>query len=448
MKKLLALLLALVMLLSLAACSSADDEDEDEETTEATEETKETEETEETGETEETEETEENLTNNGEVRSDDYGYTVVEGLEDVVLVDDEYMTITLVDMETDSFYNAPIFNLTVTNNTDDNLSLDIAETAINGMMVSAWSYVDVAANEEVAFTLDTYDEISGDVMSLNLRLYAINEDYEKVDSALVAVYPEGEDAYDRTAPEYEAAQVLLDQEDIYMGILGLEEDDYWDTLNLVHYVYNGTSLVLDIGSEICAINSLGFYSYNSVAVLPGCYSLLETDIDLEEMALYGIEEPTAITLQVDVYDMDIWEQLFSDTFTYYPQGEDAAEEYVYTSDSDDIVVLDEGGIKMTYAFTVENLYTNTLYFYLENETGTPLYGSLESLLINGETMTYPWMSGWSSLAINSFLTIEVYNSDLEELEIEKIDTVQFEITVYDDNSFDELYTGTVEFSMP
>ena len=140
--------------------------------------------------------------------------------------------------------------------------------------------------------------------------------------------------------------------------------------------------------------------------------------------------------------------MFSDTFTYYPQGEDAAEEYVYTSDSDDIVVLDEGGIKMTYAFTVENLYTNTLYFYLENETGTPLYGSLETLLINGETMTYPWMSGWSSLAINSFLTIEVYSSDLEELEIEKIDAVQFEITIYDDSSFDELYTGTVEFSMP
>lgn len=431
MKKLLALLLALVMVLSLVACGG--DEEEESGSRRGKKETDAT--TEDVGEV--TEEEEEDR---------DYKSPYVE-FEEVgeVIIDDEYVTVTLSDLDEGDW--GLVCSFEVENNSDVDISVYTRGVALNGQMNSCSLYADVEEGGSVEEEMDIYDlEDVDELNRLSMYLYLYDaEEYDFNKSYLIDIFPNGKAAYKDNKPAAKGKDVLVDEKGYFAAIDGYEVDAY-DDLLMPFLAINETEEVLNFGMDTIAINGFGYEDYASYIVLPDTYR--EGEIGLysyEHLMALGMDDPTSLDVQVYVVDEED-ESLFKEEMTLYPEGKSKAEDFVYEYESDDVVVAENDYFKLTQVKKLTDDWDDvTVLFVLENKYGDALdlYG--KDMKINGKSTDDAFFCDVST-GRNTYAAFYMYDSELEELDASTVESIEMKLEVRDED-YDLVFEDTVEFDV-
>ena len=441
MKKLLALLLALLMVLSLAACG-----EEEEEGTSSRRRKKNTETTSDTTEVaEEVEEEEEEETKKEDKKNTKSPYTVFEELG-VEILDLDEATVTMGEFSVDKRGN-PTCTVEVENHTNGKLHVFPSAIAINGKIVEEYFTVDAAAKDTTSYDFVIYDAVEDpdNITRLSLYLNVLDDDYSG-EAYLIDIYPQGMDAYEEDMPK-RSGDVLLDKKGVYAAANKITYPERYQP-QVSYIAFNDTDKVLDLSLNTIAINSFGVDDYNSKTILPGTY--VEDYFELyshEQLVELGMEanDLTSITVRAIAWDDD-FNTIAENETTIYPDGKDNAEEFVYSPDKNDVVVAETKDFKLMQVFCTQTEWNDTyIMFVLENKSGKPLTISGEDAKVNGkEADLYFYCDSESGLSC--FSTIGIYASELSELGITDITSLEIALEAYDSN-YKTLYEETVKFNI-
>ena len=445
MKKLLALLLALLMVLSLAACG-----EEEEEETGSRRKKKDTETTSDTTEiTEEVEEEEEEEEKEKDEKEDKKNtkspYSVFEELDTEILDIDE-ATVTMGEFSIDKRGN-PSCTVEVENHTNGKLHVFPSAIAINGKIVEEYFTVDAAAKDTTSYDFVIYDAVEDpdEITRLSLYLNVLDADYSG-EAYLIDIYPQGQDAYKENMPK-RSGDVLLDKKGVYAAANKITYPD--NSQPLVWYVaFNDTDEVLDLNLNTVAINGFGVEDYHGNTILPGTY--IEDYFELyshEQLVQLGMEanKLTAITVDATAWN-DSYQTVAENEVTIYPDGKDNAEDFVYTPDKNDVVVAETKDFKLIQISCEQTEWNDTyIMFVLENKSGKTFTVSGEDAKLNGKDADLFFFFD-SVDGRSCFSTIDIFESDLKELGISEITSLEMDLNVYDSN-YKDLFDDTVKFNV-
>lgn len=311
MKKLLALLLVLVMILSLAACGSSGNTAESTEDEETTTEKSTEESTVESGE----ETTEESAEETQEIVSSDF--------EEIVILDTDEYTFKITSIDEDDIwgYTLKVF---MENKTSEKVCFSWDSVSVNGFVCDPLFAASVPANGKANQEVTFFEEaflVNGieTVTDIEFTLSIFSEEtWDTLCSSTETIYPLGEDAvvpYVREAVEGET--VLIDNEYATVILTGVDPEGDWGyTLNV--YVENKTDSTLVVSTEDVLVNGFVCDPFWAEFIPAGKrvnsqMSWFETDFEDN-----GITEVETITMSINAYDDETWEDYFSESVTIEP----------------------------------------------------------------------------------------------------------------------------------
>ena len=167
--------------------------------------------------------------------------------------------------------------------------------------------------------------------------------------------------------------------------------------------------------------------------------------DLEES---NITDIGSIAFRMIVRDDDDWsaDYLEDQKFVVLPFGADVPAQPEQVFDDDDIVLVDENGVKMILTgFDTEDDYYFKAFVYCENNTDQDVRFNLDSSsAINGYEIS-PYLYEYVPAGMKSNTDIHWYWEDLEDNDIEVIEDLELAITVEDYNDYwaDPLFKDTI-----
>lgn len=304
MKKFFALLLALVMVFSLAACGSGNTGSDDSRNDDISSENAEIKET--------------------DAPSGSDGEAVVEfpvGVDHVVLSNEDFL-VTLTGTEMDG--GNCIVRIYIENYTDSTAVFSLTNVSVNGLMFDPFWADDVTggakSNGEIIFltedlALSGVDAITN--MAFTLYIYD-DETWEDLYIVDDVYYPMGEDAAVYQSHELSDTDVvLLDNEYCTFILLGEDPDNFWGYgLNI--YMENKTDSTLMFSANDVVVNGYDCDPFWASIVSPGkgCYTTISWfDTDLEDN---GITDVETISMMLNVYDYDTWEDFVLENITIEP----------------------------------------------------------------------------------------------------------------------------------
>ena len=430
-KRLLALLLALLMLLSLAACG----DEEEEPTTRRNRKNKETESTQEV--TEPTEPADKNAERMKNYKSP---YTEFEEMDDTVIIDDEYVTVTLQKPTAEEWYME--FDVEVENKTGRSLAVYADYTAVNGKMSQDGMYVAVEPNQNATergtiYNVTDFDDVTR--FSMAVQIYDTTE-YDLSVMHYIDIYPHGKDAYKpEKAPE--ELDSLLEEDGLYAATTDFYIDEM-DDYRIAFTVGNYSDQLVRYEHTIAAVNGFGFTTYMYSYVLPGMFAEESDYLDMEYLNAIGIDEITGLELDCFIEDLN-YDPFVENTVTVYPEGKSKYEEFRFAFDDDCAVGVEEDDFSMAMTkVTYDDEYGTKIYFVLKNESGEALSINGTNLVVNGKKLEYNGLYTNCYRALDTYGVITIYET--EELGIDEIESVQMELELHTPD-YETVFEETVTF---
>ena len=252
-------------------------------------------------------------------------------IDNQVLVDNENITITIVEAEEDLFwgFNLKIF---VENKTSDTTLMFVLDTAVvNGYEYPAFWAESVEfgkkSNSEITFFSSTLEELgitSLDKIDLYFRVY----DYDDwmADDLLeekYTLYPTGlsdSEIVSPPRPTSENEYVVIDNEFLTFIIIDTYMDDIWGyTLRV--YIENKTSDVeMMFTWDDVSVNDYMIDPFWAISLIPGAKTISEISFDEEDLEDNGITEVLEIEFNLRAYDYDYFleDDIVDAVFTYNP----------------------------------------------------------------------------------------------------------------------------------
>ena len=268
---------------------------------------------------------------------------------------------------------------------------------------------------------------------------------EKASEDAEEVEPEAE------APAEEAATIdfeeitVVDNEFCTIKITGLDPKNEWGyTLNA--YLENKSADKTYLYSVTSAsVNGVACDPTFAAEISPGKKAnekINLLDLTLEEN---GIVEYTDIELTFTVYDSDDWfaDPVAKETIHVYPLGEDKAETFVREPQEADVVLVDDESITVIVTgYTEDDFWGYVVNLYLVNKTESTLIISADNVSVNG-FMADPLYGCSLPGGKCAFSTMSWTDTALEENGISAVEEIEFTLSVYDENSWEECFNETL-----
>lgn len=274
-------------------------------------------------------------TSSSDSSDSDSGLTEVE-FEEVTVVDNDYLTITLTSLDSDSIWGWEV-GVTIVNKSADTTYM-VATTdncAVDGVQIDPLFAEEVAAGKTSYTTVyitdaDDLEEAGVEFTDVMLTFHAYDSDDwtadDVVEDATVHIYPYGEDAATEFVRESaDSDLVLVDNDYVTVTVIGYDPD-YSLGYAVELYVVNKTDSNLMISVDDASINGIMCDPIWAVSVSPGLNSyenLYWFSSSLEDI---GITDPgTEITniefaLRIHNYDDLTIDDYFNSTVTLSPQA--------------------------------------------------------------------------------------------------------------------------------
>ena len=269
-------------------------------------------------------------------------------------------------------------------------------------------------------------------------------------SSLLAVFVPAPCTFAASASDTEALHTFIDDENVIFSLTSIEEDDLFGYTWSV-YLENKTDKNLMFSLEDVSVNDVMCDPFWAANVTAGNKSN-ESISWINGFDEIGIEKVTKVEFRLKVYDDDDWstDPLTNNVHIYYPEGEDAFEEYVREGQDTDTVLFDNDSASMTViGFEPDDLFGYTVKTYLVNKTDKTLMFSTENATVNG-FMCDPFWATTVAPGKVSYSDITWGTSSFEENGITEVEKIELPITIYDyddfmsDNIVDETFTIEVQ----
>ena len=246
--------------------------------------------------------------------------------EEIVVVDNDYCSITITGIESDGLLGYYELDVTLVNKSSDTAYDFVADDgAVDGVQVDPYLFEDVAAGKTAYATVyiyeaSTLEEAGVTFTDIEIAFYVVNsddwtEDYVAEES--VHVYPYGEDA--ATTFVREAAEddlVVVDNDYVTVTVIGYDPD-YLYGYAVELYVVNKTDGYIWMYSSEESVNDImvtGYYSdtvgagRSSYGTLYWLSSSLEDDAGIEDPA----SEVSSVEFRLLAYDYDDLSNTYAD----------------------------------------------------------------------------------------------------------------------------------------
>ncbi|MFA5007512.1 MAG: hypothetical protein WC509_08660 [Candidatus Izemoplasmatales bacterium] len=382
-------------------------------------------------------------------------------ISDQVLVDDANLNITIRRAYDDD--GDFVLSVYYENKTDDMELMFVLDAAIvNGYDISAWFYDSLPAATKSIDTIDFYEadlEKSGivtvDQVVLYLRVYD-SDDWSADDlvNDRFVIYPTGlseADVVSPARPTSPSEAVLVDDDHATFVVFDTYIDDIWGYSLDVYIENKSTEQTMMFTVDDVVVNGYLISSFWACALYPGSKAV--TTIHLSESGFRdsGIVSADKIELYVRIYDDDddwMADDLIDGRFVIYPTGltEDEVVSPARPSGDAEFVVLDDESVTFVIIESFDDDGDYILTVFLENKTDAELMFTWDDVAVNGFAIDPYWAS---SLVPGSkyVTTIDFYESDFAECDIDIVTAVRFLLRIYDvvDWSADDVVNATFTY---
>lgn len=249
----------------------------------------------------------------------------------------------------------------------------------------------------------------------------------------------------------ELNETLVDNDDVIVTLTGIEPDGKYGYTWKIYIENKSPDRDIYVTADDVSVNGLMLNPYFYETVTAGSKLNTEMYWYTSDFEFAEITDVTMVEFTLDINDDDTYDDIFEDTYTIYPQGEDA---YVaYSPNLDDGLLLEENDDFTLYLLWYnENAdYGYTLYFYVINNSDRALTFDMDDTTMNGYMNDSGWWyetvpAGRAALSQD----YDVYFSD-EFMETNNISTVEsfgFPLEVRDEDYntiFDDTFSvSTIE----
>ena len=237
----------------------------------------------------------------------------------------------------------------------------------------------------------------------------------------------------------------MDNEYCSFNIKEIEEDNFWEYGLKAELENKSAEATYMFSITEAYINGILCNPLFASEVAPGKKSNETITFSLEDE---GMDKVTDIELHIRVYDYDNWadDAVAEEVVHVYPYGEDKAELYTRETKSSDTVLVDNDSITVIITdFDEDGIFGYTANLFIVNKTSQNLMYAVDDCSINGY-MIDPFFATSIGADKCEFTSMSWLDDELEENDIEEVETIEFELRVYDDdnwtadNLFDQVIT--------
>ena len=241
---------------------------------------------------------------------------------------------------------------------------------------------------------------------------------------------------------------VIDNEDCSIILEEVIPNDTWGYTIRAELENKSPDKKMTFSVDNAYVDGVENYPYFSAEVAPG--KKAKEAITFEKTGKFGMLDFSDIEMDFRVYDSDDWsaDPVAEETAHVYPNGEDAAEPFVYEpADTDQVLYEDESVCVLYTGVNQEDTWGYTLDLYLVNKTDLDLLISAEDVSVNGY-MVDPYFAHVLAPGKSAFTEMSWSYSDLEDKDITDVEEVEFTIVARDnedwsgDNLMQQLITLT------
>lgn len=227
--------------------------------------------------------------------------------------------------------------------------------------------------------------------------------------------------------------IILDQEGIRVISKGIEDDDFWGA-QVSLQIENNAGKTLTFQPRNVSVNGYMVDPTMSEKIDDG--GQVDTSLsfldDLEDM---GIDTITEVEFSLHIYDED-WDT-YIDSDPIVIKNPDAGS---YTQEYDDSgdVLYNENGIKIVSKGLVEDDFLGpSITTYIENNSGQDITVQVRDVTVN-DAMIEPAFSVDILDGKRAISSMTFFSSDLEEIDVETIETVEMYFHIFDLDEWDTI----------
>ena len=240
-------------------------------------------------------------------------------------------------------------------------------------------------------------------------------------------------------------QVLLDQEGIKITALEMTDDSIWGK-GIKVLIDNNSDKSVGVGLDALIVNNYMISDLFVTDVAPGKSANETIYISSSALEQAGIENIGQVELYFRAYDSDSYEDIFeSDLVTITTSRFEDMDVDITVEGTE---LLNQDGIKIVGRYVDEDSFWGSgILLYIENSTDKDIGISCDDMSING-FMVSPLFSSSVYSGKMSIDEITIFESDLEDNNIEKIEDVEMKFRIYDVSTYDTiLETDFISFSV-
>lgn len=235
--------------------------------------------------------------------------------------------------------------------------------------------------------------------------------------------------------------VIADTDDFTITVTDVEKENGSTELTLTVKIENKSDKDLTFDLETCSLCGLSYPAYLYTDVAAGKKANEELYIDTDIFERYGLKYLTDIALGFEVFETDNY---YSDTYYalldpvhVYPYGEENASTFTLEAEDSHVVLLDNEYVTVTAIGSHEEDWAYTVDYYIVNKCDDPIDVSANSISVN-DYMISTWFDYRIQPGEAILESMYFYDSDLEEIGVKKVESVEFTFFVTDTAEWETL----------
>lgn len=229
---------------------------------------------------------------------------------------------------------------------------------------------------------------------------------------------------------------VVDNDECSISIVEIDPDNIWGYTLKVNLENKSEDKTYMFSVESAAVDGLQcdpLYATEVAAGKKSVDTISFSDSSLKENDVKFSD----IELRFRVYDSDDWaaDAVAKETVHVYPFGEENAETFERPKLSSDNVIIDNEYVTVTViGQDADNFWGYTVNLFLQNKTDTEIMFSVDEASVNGY-MADPF---WATSVLPgkcAFSSMSWSDTALEEIGIEEIEAIEFNLRAYDSNDW-------------
>ena len=227
--------------------------------------------------------------------------------------------------------------------------------------------------------------------------------------------------------------IIFENDNYRATITGFDDSDGYNAKIKIH-LENFTDKNIALSANHFVVNGIYMWCDLYIKAAAGKNAKGSIEVRREDMEEFGITKiATMYTNDASFVDTDSYDTL--DEFEFEVMTS-IADDYVQAIDDSGSLVYSEDGIEIKYKGHRINDYGEfELMFYMKNDTDKDLIISCENVSVNDYTIYGDLLARCNAGSV-CYASMDFYEDDLVENDIEKIETVSFTFEMYEQKTYD------------